>query len=111
MIDDLLHIISWLEAQCPLESLYKLSKDSHAQALVTKHAFMHAFMTTTFMLWSLDKVPVASCLVHGEMLSSTTKQLLERKVVSSDKEESAKQHSPDTKAAPAPPNQLLAPST
>jgi hypothetical protein len=60
---------------------------------------------------SLRRVPVTSCLVHGEMLSSMTKQLLERKVVSSDEEESAKQHSPDTKAAPALPNQLLAPST
>ena len=54
-IDDLLHIISWSEAQYPPESLYKLSKDSHA--------FMRAFMTTTLTLWTRCMSGISHCFL------------------------------------------------
>ena len=51
-IEDLGHIVQWSEVQCPLESLNCPAGDSHAQALVTRHAFMCTFMTMGFTLWT-----------------------------------------------------------
>ena len=51
-IEDLVHIVQWSEAQCPPESLNCPAADSRAQAHVTRHAFMRAFMTTAFTLWT-----------------------------------------------------------
>jgi hypothetical protein len=53
-------------------------------------------------------VPAVSPPVLGEAPSSTIKWPLERKVVNTDEEESARQHSPVTKAALALPNHALA---
>jgi hypothetical protein len=60
---------------------------------------------------SLRHVLVTSCPVHREMLSSMTKQLLERKVVNKDEETRVKGHSPSAPAALSLPIQMPVAST
>ncbi|KAF8325292.1 hypothetical protein F5887DRAFT_1085601 [Amanita rubescens] len=70
-IEDLAHIVRWSEAQCPPELLDSPASDSRAQALVTRHAFMRAFMTTAFTLWTRN---FELCALHISNISTILKQ-------------------------------------
>jgi hypothetical protein len=54
MIEDITHLICWSESICPLASISGKATTMLEQGALTPimHAFMRAFVTTAFMLWT-----------------------------------------------------------
>jgi hypothetical protein len=51
-IEDMTHVMRWSEARHPQESLFQSAHTVEEEAEITMHAFMRAFMTTGFTLWT-----------------------------------------------------------
>ena len=67
-IAEMVQIIRWSECITPLRSLSQQMQQSQDQFLVSKYAFMHAFITTAFTLW-------ARCMTPDYQLLSQLKPL------------------------------------
>jgi hypothetical protein len=51
-IENMAHLVRWSEQVCPPASANKKSGTIEEQVLATKHAFLRAFVTTAFTLWT-----------------------------------------------------------